>query len=74
MNDSFLNRVMDVCGTTDLTDDVSIKELDSLARAEIIVAAEEELGEELTNKEIMALTTWGELRSLMTLKIGHARD
>lgn len=72
MNDSFLERAKDIVGLSlgkRLDFDFKLSELDSLSRAELVVAAEECCGFELTNRQILSLKTFGELVEAMRLDL-----
>lgn len=54
----------------DINGDTKLSELDSMGRVELIMAAEEELGVQLTNQEIMQLDTISDLGKLLAAKKG----
>ncbi len=63
---------MNMLGLTSIDMGHSIKSLDSLSRAELIVTAEEIFSIELTNAEILGLDRLPELISLIEEKVGDA--
>lgn len=66
--DEFSKEVAKVCEVEDLPKSFALDNVDSLARAEIIVLAEESFKISLTNQEILSLSTYGDLLELIEKK------
>lgn len=74
MTKELFTKIQAICETTDLNSIFDLKQIDSLARAEIIVEVECDLGVELSNAEIMRLSTFGDLEDLIAVRSGGNGD
>lgn len=57
----FTKRVCDICEIDAIHDDYDLSQVDSLARAEIIVTAEEMFSKTFTNTDILSFKTFKDL-------------
>lgn len=69
MFDNFYAELLRICNVTTMDRTYSLENVDSLGRAEILVTAECEFGIEITNSEVMALKTYGDLEDLVRGKM-----
>lgn len=70
MTDWLLAKAKEVTERDDIDETFVLSELDSLARVEIIVEAEERLGIQLTNEEIAGLETLEDLGVFIMSRAG----
>jgi acyl carrier protein len=74
MQKELLDKLAVICEQKELTSDFLLSEIDSLSRAELIVTVEEAIGVMLSNEEIIAMKTFGDLESMIESKTGGNGD
>jgi acyl carrier protein len=63
--DDFREKLKIICDVAEIGPDFRMDEIDSLTRAEVIVAAEEHLKQPLTNEQILSIKTIEDLELLL---------
>lgn len=61
----FRDKLKIICDVAEIGPDFKLDEIDSLTRAEVIVAVEEHLKQPLTNEQILSLKTLEDLERLL---------
>lgn len=70
MTEEFKKEVLRICEVDEITPEFSLMEnLDSLARAELITAAEFMLGVQISNLDIMSMKTYGDFDQMIKAKL-----
>ncbi len=65
MTDSLLAELRRIFKVDILDREIDMKSIDSLGRAEVILLAEEVLGVELSDKQILGMKTLGDLEDIL---------